>query len=122
MTTPVQESIRQAIGIVLEKTVDLWLTYVTETVAGDELRVPMIYGHDLTWDSALILTRSGERIAIVGRLEAATPECTGAYPTVISYDESIRPCLLETVEQLDSDTDGPSTRLKDCLPSIGSHR
>ena len=102
MSNLTREKVEQANGILEEQEIDLWLTFVRETSANGDPVMPLIYGDaDLTWQSALILTRTGERIALVGRFDAETARSIGAYETVIGYDESLRQELLPVLERLD---------------------
>lgn len=101
MKSLVIEKTQQAASILNELDIDVWLTFVRETTAGGDPVLPLIYGRDLTWQSALILSRTGERIAIVGFFEENTAVRTEAYTRVIPYNQSIKPALLETLAELD---------------------
>ena len=97
-----QEKATQAIDILKETDIDLWLTFVRETSGVRDPVLDFLIGpNDLTWDSALIFTKSGERIAIVGNLEKDAVERLGIFGTVLGYDEGIRSILRETLTRID---------------------
>ena len=59
----------------------------------------LIAGTYSAWTGAFVVSATGDRVAIVGRFDAPAVEQVGGYD-VVSYDESIKPALRETVERL----------------------
>jgi Xaa-Pro aminopeptidase len=99
-----QEKTIQAIDILKENDIDLWLTFVRETSGVRDPVLSFLVGpSDLTWESALMFTRSGKKTAIVGRYEVDAVERLGVFDIVLGYDESIRPLLQETLQRFDPD-------------------
>ncbi len=96
----IQEKVEQAAGLLDEFGVDLWLTFVRETSAVLDPVLPYIYGHDVTWQSAFLIARGGERIAIIGHFDAETTRRMGVYTEVIGYHEAFSKPLLETLMRL----------------------
>lgn len=113
MTTLIQEKVKQAVSILEEKQIDLWMTFVRETSAVLDPILPLIYGATLTWHSALIITRSGETIAILGNLEAETARRSGAYAEVVGYDKSIQAELVRVVSRINPQQIALNTSLND---------
>lgn len=95
----VREKLDQAVEILREQDVDLWLTLVRETLLTSDPCLDLIAGVYSAWQGAFLVSASGERVAIVGRFDAPSVEGLGTYD-VIGYDESIRPHLRATVERL----------------------
>ena len=98
-TNLVQEKLDQAGGILREQDVDLWLTFVRETLLTNDPCLDLVAGTYCAWQGAFLVSATGERIAIVGRFDASPVAEIGAYD-VIAYDESIRPALRAAVERL----------------------
>ncbi len=95
------EKLAQAIGVLDEQGVDCWLTFVRESSETPDPAMKLIVGHDVTWQSAFIVTRTGRRIAIVGGPEGATVRRAGLYDTVLTYDEGFAPTLRAVMRELD---------------------
>lgn len=99
--TLIQEKVSQAIEILKEQGTDLWLTFVRETSGVRDPVLDLLIGHnDLTWPSALILTRKGEKIAIVGNLEKDAIVRLDVFDTIIGYDAAVSGPLRETITRL----------------------
>jgi Xaa-Pro aminopeptidase len=100
MSSIVQEKVDQAVGVLARLNVDAWLTFVRETTETGDPMLPIILGQPLTWQSALIITRGGERIAIVGKYEDEAVRSTGAWDEVIPYTKGVREALVAALQRL----------------------
>src|SRR5215216_6780736 len=100
----IQEKVNQAIEILREVEIDLWLTFVRETSGVRDPALDLLIGpRDLTWPSALILTRQGEKIAILGNLEKDAIARLDVFDTLIGYDTAVSGPLRDTITRLNPD-------------------
>src|SRR5689334_17693176 len=93
-----KEKLSQAVGILKEKNVDAWLTFVRETSHNADPALGLIMGLDMTWQAAFIITRDDKKIAIAGRYDVENIRQMGGYDEVIAYDQSIQPDLLRVLD------------------------
>ncbi len=94
----VNEKIEQAIAIMQEKGVDLWLTFVRETTSAPDPVLDLLAGAHVVWPSAFILTASGKAIAIVGSLDMHGVRDAVSRYEVRGYVDSVAGPLLELIE------------------------
>lgn len=95
-----KEKIQQAIQILKELNIDMWLTYVRETETIRDPSLDLILGTNCTWQSAFIITKNGETIAIVGSLDVANIKSKNLFDEVIGYVQGIKDDLLKVLAKL----------------------
>jgi Xaa-Pro aminopeptidase len=96
-----REKLDQAVAILPHFEIDLWLTFARETSLGKDPSLDLIYPFDVTWHSAFLVHQSGDRTAILGRYDVENAESLGAFSKIVSYDESIRPALIEVLQEME---------------------
>jgi Xaa-Pro aminopeptidase len=96
-----QEKADQAQQLLREVGLDCWMTFVRETGEHPDPGVELVVGCDLTWLSAFLFHRSGQRIAIVGRFDVSNVRASGVFPEILAYDQAIKPVLLPVMDRLD---------------------
>lgn len=102
--TLIQEKVTQAIDILKEQNTDMWMTFVRETSGVRDPALDFLIGaNDLTWPSALIFTRHGDRVAIVGNLETDAVRHLQVFDEIIGYDTAVSGPLRETIARLNPD-------------------
>lgn len=99
-TSLIREKLEQATRLVKESGVGVWLTFVRETAEGSDPVLPFLIEGGLTWQSALLVTESGRRIAIVGNYDADPLVSSGHWDEVVPYVQSIREPLLDVLERV----------------------
>jgi Xaa-Pro aminopeptidase len=90
----------QAIEILKEKDIDLWLTFTRESASIHDPVLDTIAGVNVTWQSAFILTKNGGRKAILGSLDIANLKDIGSFDDITGYVQSIREPLLDYVKSV----------------------
>ncbi|MEW6508339.1 MAG: Xaa-Pro peptidase family protein [Bacteroidota bacterium] len=93
------EKIDQAVNILNEKEIDMWMTFVRETGNIKDPMIDMIVGTHATWQSAFIITRSGDTHAIIGSLEMENMKMIGTYKTIHPYLKSISEKFIDVINQ-----------------------
>src|SRR5581483_10753003 len=96
-----REKLEQANSILQELNMDAWLIFARETEETPERSWELLAPGMVVWQSALILTKNGDRIAIVGKGDDAMYRTSGWYTEVHSYVQGISELLRNTIERLD---------------------
>lgn len=91
----IKEKINQAVDILNEKNIDLWITFVRESSVLHDPMLDMIVGTNATWQSAFIINKNGDTTAIVGSLEAPNLESLGTFKNIVGYLQSIQQPMIE---------------------------
>ena len=97
----ISAKIEQAIGILGELDIDAWMVFARESAVVHDPCIDLVVGGNVTWASAFILTRKGERIAVVGSLDKAAHEMLGHYTEILPYVQGISEPLVGVFKRID---------------------
>lgn len=95
-----REKIAQAIEILRELEIDLWLVIDRESGIISDPMMGYVVGQHATWLSFFLFSRSGEKHAVVGNLDVETFRRSGLFDTVSAYKGSPREDLLRLLGRL----------------------
>jgi|GEM_PF-3000348 len=98
MPSLTREKLDQARKLVADAGVDVWMVFVRETSGGSDPCLPLILDAGLTWQSALMVTRTGETIAVLGNYDADPLRVSGDWDRIVPYVQGIREPLLEVLD------------------------
>lgn len=97
----ISAKIEQAIGILDELGVDAWMIFTRESAEVHDPCIDLVVGGNVTWASAFILTRKGERIAVLGSLDKAAHEMLGHYTEIVPYVQGVTEPLVGVLNRID---------------------
>jgi Xaa-Pro aminopeptidase len=95
----IKEKIDQAISILKEKEIDMWMIFIRESSSIKDPSMEIVVGTNCTWPSAFIITKNGDTVAILGSLDVPNMKMQGTFNTVIGYMKSIRETLHTTMNK-----------------------
>lgn len=81
----VKEKIEQTFQILHEIDIDCWIIFVRESTMAPDPAMPLVVGHDVTWQSFFIYTKQKEAIALVGNFDQENFIRSGCFSEVRTY-------------------------------------
>jgi Xaa-Pro aminopeptidase len=100
----IKEKIAQSYEILRELNIDAWLVFVRETSMMADPVVSLVIGHEVTWQSFFLFTKSGRSAALVGNFDKGNFERSGCFDMVHSYTASPKEefiCLIKGIDPHD---------------------
>ena len=79
---------------------DAWMVWVRETSQMADPVLELILGGSLVWQSALIFTKQGEKVAIIGSLDADGIRPKDIFDRIVTYDHKVSKPLLEELDRI----------------------
>lgn len=93
--------VSQAVQILDELDIDLWLTFVRESAMLPDPALDLILGMEVTWRSLFLLSRTGNHTAIVGHFDAENIRQLDLYQEVVGYHRGARDHLISALKAYD---------------------
>ena len=97
----IRAKLAQSVGILEELGIDLWMIFTRESANVHDPCIDLVVGGNVTWASAFLIGRGGQRIAILGSLDKAAHEELANFDEIIPYVQGISEPLRETLARLD---------------------
>lgn len=91
----VHQKIKQAVEILNEKNIDLWLIFVRESDSIKDPSMELVVGTNCTWQSAFLINKNSDTTAILGSLDVPNMKSVGTFKNVVSYVKNINEPLCE---------------------------
>ena len=98
------EKLAQAHAILEQLDLDAWMIFVRESSQAGEPALELVYQGSFTWQSALIITRRGDRLAVVGQLDDGAVRATGDWTEIVPYVQSVCEPLRDVLTRLNPAT------------------
>ncbi len=101
---------RSVHAILEQLDLDAWMIFVRESSQAGEPALELVYQGSFTWQSALIITRRGDRLAVVGQLDdGAVRGATGDWTEIVPYVQSVCEPLRGRADTSESSYPGAET-------------
>ncbi len=81
----VNNKIEQTFQILNESGIDCWIIFVRESTMAPDPSMPLVVGHDVTWQSFFIYTKDKDAIALVGDFDQDNFINSGCFTEVKTY-------------------------------------
>jgi Xaa-Pro dipeptidase len=119
-----KEKCKQACALLNELNIDAWLVWVRETSQMADPVLELILRGSLVWQSALLFTKEGEQLAIIGNFDAAGLESRNIYDRVLPYTKGIKEILVSELTRIDPQSIGINYSVDDVAAdgmTLGMH-